>query len=552
MSEEWDQVNDHFRRPATENVGQPQPGDPGPEQAPAAADFHAAGPPPPYDVQQPELPRHAAPTPPQQFTPPADGPPPYPGQPGLSSQTPWPPFVPPPEPNVADRMRSQAAGPDGWASSQVPPGPGWQSGGAPQNLEPLTPYEPSTNIWPVQQGLEHRAQPTQPGIADRLRGYPPPQGPPPTAGAAPAGYQQHGYPSAQQVPGMDPRAAYGQNPFGGAEASQRRMDTNKLVDALSHKARAEEPLPVPSRGWRRAIHRSSFGTVNPGLSQAEKDLAERRDTIGQNLRGECFKIAVLVGKGGTGTSTVATAVASIFSEFRPNDRVIAMDADPSFGKLAERIDPDVSGTYWELLAEQHNGTLNRWTDVADHLGSNSNTGLWLLRGEHRTHQRRLIDAQIYTATMDIINRYMQIAVVDCGKFLEHSVMPAVLHDADAAIIVGALASGAGKATGQTLHWMEGQGYHRLMENTVVVLNDPIGRASKKSRNEMFRDFDTHTDVPVVLMPYDEHLGRGGIIDTKKALSEEARLASIEIANAIADRGFGGRGLTGPVREQGTR
>lgn len=330
------------------------------------------------------------------------------------------------------------------------------------------------------------------------------------------------------------------------------MDTNKLVDALSHKARNDEPKAVPSRGWRRAIHRSSFGTVNPGLSQHEQDLAKRRDTIGQNLRGECFKIAVLVGKGGTGTSTVATAVGSIFAEMRPNDRVIAMDADPSFGKLAERIAPDVAGTYWELLAEQQRGTLNRWTDVAEHLGSNSNTGLWMLRGEHRTTHRRLIDAQVFSATMDIINRYLQIALIDCGKFLEHPVMTPVLQGADAAIIVGALQAGAGKATGETLNWMEGQGYHRLLENTVVVLNDPIGRVNKKARTKMYQDFDTHTDVPVVLMPYDPHLGAGGIIDTKKALSADARWASIEIANAIADRGFGGRGLTGPVREQGAR
>lgn len=324
------------------------------------------------------------------------------------------------------------------------------------------------------------------------------------------------------------------------------MDTNKLVDALSHKARADEPKAVPSSGWRRAIHRSSFGTINPGLSQGEQDLAKRRDTIGQNLRGECFKIAVLVGKGGTGNSTLTTAVGSIFAEFRPNDRVIAMDADPSFGKLAERIAPDVAGTYWELLAEQQRGMLQRWTDVADHLGSNSNTGLWMLRGEHRTTDRRLIDAQVFTDTMEIINRYMQIALIDCGKFLEHPVMRPVLNDADAAIIVGAVEAGAGKAAGQTLSWMEGQGYHRLMENTVIVLNDPRGgRATKKARKEMYRDFNTHLDVPVVQMPYDPHLGTGGVIDTKKALSNEARLACIEIANAIAERGFGGRGLTGP-------
>lgn len=496
VSDEWDQINDHFRRPATDNSGQPQPGDTVPDTAAATGDFHAAAPPPAYDVPHPEAPRHAAAPYPQQPPPPPVDPHPPAGQ--------WPPAAPPaPAPSA---------------------GPGWHGAIANQQFDAAPGTHPATHGWPSPQG-------------------PPPQQPP-----APApGFQGYGY---QGAPA--PGAAHWQTPPGVGEQANRRMDTNKLVDALSHKARNDAPKAVPSRGWRRAIHRSSFGAVNPGLSQHEKDLAERRNTIGQNLRGECYKIAVLVGKGGTGNSTLTTAVGSIFAEMRPNDRVIAMDADPSFGKLAERIAPDVAGTYWELLAEQQRGTLNRWTDVAEHLGSNSNTGLWLLRGEHRTTGRRLIDAEVFSATMDIINRYMQIALIDCGKFLEHPVMTPVLKDADAAIIVGALEPGAFLAAGQTLNWMEGQGHHRLLENTVVVLNDPRGRASKKARTVMYRDFDTHTDVPVVLMPYDSHLSAGGIIDTKKALSADARWASIEIANIIAERGFGGRGLTGPAREQGAR
>lgn len=321
---------------------------------------------------------------------------------------------------------------------------------------------------------------------------------------------------------------------------------SSLVERLSPEVLAPPPKPQPTRGWRRVVLKMTGGLINPGLSTAEETHVNQVNTIVARLSGDCYRIGVLVGKGGTGKTTVATIVASVLAEYRSDDRVVAVDADPAFGKIANRIAPSLSQTYWELLSDEDNGRLRRWTDVKASLGSNPHTGLWLLRGEHRSKGRRVINREVYQRAMGILDRYMTIAVIDCGPVLEHPLMEAVLPTLDAVIVVGALEQGAGEAAAQTLAWLEDHGYHRLLKNGVVVLNDPRGRANKRTRKAMLRDFTTHVDAATVLLPYDRHLSEGVVIDPKKGLSARARKAGIEITAHLA-RGFAATTLEGQRR-----
>lgn len=282
--------------------------------------------------------------------------------------------------------------------------------------------------------------------------------------------------------------------------------------------------------------KATGGVVNPGLSEYEERLREDIASIRGLLRGNCYKIGVFVAKGGTGKSTVATLLGSILAEFRSKDRVIAVDADPSFGKLANRIAPETTQTFWELLGDESAGRLTRWTDVEAHLGANNNTGLWLLRGEHRTHGRRIIDGPTIAGALKVVDRYMRIAVIDCGQVLDHPVMSAVLPTLDAAVIVGAMEPAASQAAGETLAWLNESGYHRLLGKTAVVLNDPRGRSSKSKRIALEREFSAHTDGATVVFPFDEHLSAGGVIDTKNAksgVSSRTRRAAIGLGACVA-------------------
>lgn len=425
------------------------------------------------------------------MTPPSLSPPPQPSGP--------PPGYPPPHTGVID------------------------SGVAPNQRQSPPPYA----------GNEQQARPGvgQPPMA------PGPYHPPPQQGY---GYgPQPGYPPVAPPPG---RHSSAQSP----PPAPARPGASSLIDRLSPDVLAPPPKPKPSRGWRRAVMTLTGGLINPGLSTAEETHLSQVETIVSRLSGDCYRIGVLVGKGGTGKTTVSTLVASILAEYRSDDRVVAVDADPSFGKLANRISPNLAQTYWELLNDEETGSLHRWTDVKAHLGSNPHTGLWLLRGEHRAKQRRLIDGDVYRGAIGILDKYMAIAVIDCGPVLDHPLMDTVLPSLDAVVVVGALEQGAGQSAAQTLDWLEGKGHHRLLNNGVVVLNDPRGRASKRDRKAMFREFSTHVDAATVLLPYDKHLSQGLVIDTKKGLSRQTRKAAIEISAHLA-RGFASTRLQGRGR-----
>ena len=131
----------------------------------------------------------------------------------------------------------------------------------------------------------------------------------------------------------------------------------------------------PSRGWRRLIYNATGGLVNLGQSPDELQEAHLEARIRTLLRGQ-YKIGVL-GKGGVGKTTVAACVGSIFAELRPDDRVVAIDADTAFGKLGARVDPHAVGSYWDLAADEH---LDTFADVRSRVGNND-AGLFVLAGE---------------------------------------------------------------------------------------------------------------------------------------------------------------------------
>ena len=137
------------------------------------------------------------------------------------------------------------------------------------------------------------------------------------------------------------------------------------------------------------VRLATFGLVNPGPSATQRQDAQFEAAIRTVLRGN-HKVGVL-GKGGVGKTSVAASVGSIFAELRKQDRVVAIDADTAFGRLSSRIDPQTSGSFWELTADQN---LQSFSDVIARVGRNP-AGLHVLGGEPATGPRRVLDPAIY-------------------------------------------------------------------------------------------------------------------------------------------------------------
>ncbi len=284
--------------------------------------------------------------------------------------------------------------------------------------------------------------------------------------------------------------------------------------------------PVPGRGWRRALYKSTFGLVNLGPSPAERRLAELEATIRTPLRGH-FKIGIM-GKGGVGKTTVSACIGSVLAELRQDDRIVAIDADTAFGKLGSRVDPHARGSFWELAADQH---LDTFADLRSRVGCNG-AGLFVLAGEATPARRRVLDPAIYREAVSRLDRHFTISIVDCSSTMDSPVTQEALRDLDALVVVSSPWVDGAAAAGQTLDWLSARGLTRLLQRTVVVLNDSDGHADKRTRTILAQQFSGHGQL-VVEVPFDAQLRPGGVIDGTRQMSEAARLRFLEICGALA-------------------
>ncbi|MCV7235247.1 MinD/ParA family protein [Mycobacterium branderi] len=354
------------------------------------------------------------------------------------------------------------------------------------------------------------------GWANRDRPQPPSPAPPhwPTNADAPAGPPEQGRwavrPHEAEPPPWEPASA--------SYSYVDRIRQSELVPTRKH---------PPRRGWRRAVYLGTFGLINLGLSPDERRLAELEAKIRTLLRGH-YKIGVL-GKGGVGKTTVAACVGSIFAELRQDDRVVAIDADTAFGKLASRIDPHAAGSYWELAADQH---LHTFADMRSRVGNNA-SGLFVLAGESATARRRVLDPAIYREATSRLDNHFTISIIDCGTAIDNPVTLEVLTDLDALIVVSSPWVDGASAAAQTMEWLGNNGYTALLHRTVVVLNDSDGHSDKRTRSVLVDQFSSRGQA-VVELPFDPHLRPGGVIDIDHEIGRTTRRRLIEIAAAIAE------------------
>lgn len=274
------------------------------------------------------------------------------------------------------------------------------------------------------------------------------------------------------------------------------------------------------------MYRVTFGLVNPGPSPDQLRQARLESQIRTLLRGH-YKVGVM-GKGGVGKTTVAASIGSVFAELRPEDRVVAVDADTAFGKLGSRVDPRAQGSYWELASTRH---LESFADIRGRMGNNA-AGLFVLAGEGTPARRRVLDPAIYREATSRLDRYFSISIVDCSSTMDTPVTQEVLRDLDALIVVSSPWVDGAAAAGQTLDWLANRGMTGLLQRTVIVLNDSDGHADKRTRSILAQQFAAQGQV-VIEIPFDGHLRRGGVIDVTTEMSAATRRRFVEVAAALA-------------------
>lgn len=443
---------------------------------------------------------------------------------------------PPPAPRTvpADgpRVPESASPPrDGAPGDRMRPGPGapnpaqWR---APEATPPAeAPHWHAPQPGPPRQPLPQPPAPPGPGQQWQQNPGPHPQAP----GPAPAQYnpappqqwqqppaQQHGGAPARHEQGGPPPQQWQQNP---AQFGVPGPGAPSLDDVSVRRAKK-----ASGQGWRKVVHHASGGRINPGMSAEERRLQELVARIRQPVRGD-YRIAVLSLKGGVGKTTTTIGLGSTFASIR-GDRVIAVDANPDFGTLSQRVPLQTRSTVRDLLLDP---AIERYSDVRRHT-SQATSRLEVLASERDPAASEAFNEDEYRAVARILQRFYNIILTDCGTGLMHSAMAGVLQLAHSLVLISPTAIDGAQSASATLDWLSLHGYHHLVQNAVVVINSPRDGTPNIDVQQLRQYFLSRCRA-VHMIPFDPHMSEGAEIDLPR-LKKETKRAYVELAATVAD------------------
>ncbi|MFE3189344.1 MinD/ParA family protein [Nocardia sp. NPDC059240] len=348
--------------------------------------------------------------------------------------------------------------------------------------------------------------------------------PPP---AAPPQQQSQPQPQVGFQPGWNPQQQQGfpQQPggFGQQPGFGQQMPPGHSVNDLNLLKRAKR---APRSGWRRAVHKASGGSINPGESAADVVYRQLVDRVNQPVRGD-YRIAILSLKGGVGKTTTTVGLGSTFASLR-GDRVIAIDANPDLGTLAHRVPRQTRSTVRNLLEDGH---ISRYSDVRAHT-SQAPSRLEVLASEQDPAVSEAFSEADYRKAIGILQQFYNIILTDCGTGLMHSAMSGVLDMASSLVLVTSPAIDGARSASATLDWLDHHGYHKLVERTVVVVNASRKGSSTVDLDQLRKLFLDRTRA-VQVVPFDDHLAEGAEIDLE-LVGKPTRRALLELAAMVAD------------------
>ncbi|CAN5196833.1 N/A [soil metagenome] len=281
---------------------------------------------------------------------------------------------------------------------------------------------------------------------------------------------------------------------------------------------------APSTGWRKTLHRM---TGAPVVSQpvagepGSRGLAEH----GRHAVGGTRSIAVLSLKGGVGKTTTTVGLGATFALTR-GDRVIAVDANPDFGTLAQRGPNNCDSTVRTLLNDP---TIVRYSDVRRHTSQGPNR-LEFLGSERDPAVSESFSENDYRAVHATLDRFYNIILTDCGTGLTHSVTKGVLDTADSLVVVGSPSIDSARSVLATIDWLAHHGYSHLIADAVVVLSAAWSDYLPVDLDQLSRHFEQRVSR-VVFVPYDAHLAEGGQIRVD-LLSHKTQQAYADLASHL--------------------
>jgi len=283
----------------------------------------------------------------------------------------------------------------------------------------------------------------------------------------------------------------------------------------------------PQSGWRKGVYSMTRGKINLGLSPADRHQADLLAATRTPISG-CHRLAVISLKGGVGKTTTTAALGTMFALLR-GDRVIAVDANPDRGTLAERTPRESGATVRHLLDARDR--LFRYADVR-HFTSQAPTRLEVLASDADPSASLAYSEQDYRDTVSTLERFYNLILTDCGTGLLHSAMHGILGMANSLVVVSSASLDGARSASATLDWLEAHGLGDLAKEAVVVISSVRQSGGIVDVMQLEDHFAARCRA-VVTIPYDPHLEAGGVLEIDE-LAPDTLDAYRELAAAVAE------------------
>ena len=299
------------------------------------------------------------------------------------------------------------------------------------------------------------------------------------------------------------------------------------ADRLIHTPKRKRK-PAPEGFLQRLLYDATFRLVNVGDSYRVRERKALDARIGKPFEGGTRFVAVLTRKGGVGKTTITTLLGMALADVR-EDRVIAIDANPDRGTLAERIIKSTRATVRDVVTRAT--TLTAFTEFQT-LVSRDSTRLDVLASDTDPTVAEAFDEDDYNVVADMAEKFYSVVVTDCGTGMLHSAMKATLQRVDSIVVVCGGSVDESRLASETLTWLESNGYEDLVKNAVVALNTATQGTNLVKLEEIEAHFQSRVRN-IVRIPYDPALATGSLIrfDEIRPLT---RAAARELAAEVVD------------------
>ncbi|HZI43748.1 MAG TPA: MinD/ParA family protein [Ilumatobacter sp.] len=311
--------------------------------------------------------------------------------------------------------------------------------------------------------------------------------------------------------------------------SAESLTADRLID-LNRTTR-----PAPHGGFNRFLYEASLHLVNLGDSakvRAHKALSQR---IQKRFEGGARFVPVLTRKGGVGKTTITALLGMALADAR-DDRIIAIDANPDRGTLAERVDRQTRETVRDVVSRA--SSIGGYTDFSAFVSRDS-TRLDILASDTDPTLSEAFDDNDYNVVAGLAARYYSLVLTDCGTGIVHSVMRATLQRADSVVIVSGGSVDEARLASETLTWLEANGYGELVRNAVVAINLATQGTHLVKVDEIEAHFQSRVRE-IVRIPYDPQLAAGSVVnwDELRPVTQHAarELAALVVEGLPAERG----------------